>query len=89
MQVGQNECISLCIKLNSKHHKGAKNSRNKMATNIKRNECAATRVSKYGKGTSSVYVNEVFIPSRNTYKTRSHMALEVTLRKINLGQKRI
>ena len=33
--------------------------------------------------------NELFAPSRNIYITRSHMALEIPLRKSNLGQKSI
>ena len=41
------------------------------------------------KGTSPFYVNELFVPSKAIYKTRSHMALEIPLRKSNLGQKNI
>ena len=37
----------------------------------------------------SMYINELFLPSTNIYKTRSHMALEIPLRKSNLGQKSI
>ena len=32
---------------------------------------------------------ELFVPSRNIYKTRSRMALEILLRKSNLVQKSI
>ena len=31
------------------------------------------------------YINELFVPSRYTYKTISNMALEIPLRKSNLG----
>ena len=37
-------------------------------------------------GTSPFYVNELFVPSRNFYKTRSHMNLDITLRRDNLDQ---
>ena len=33
------------------------------------------------------YVNELLAPSRNTYKTRSHVTLEILSRKSNLDQK--
>ena len=33
--------------------------------------------------------NEVFVLSRNRYKTRSHMALEIPLEKSNVGQRSI
>ena len=37
----------------------------------------ATKVFNFWKGSSPLYVNELFISSRNTYNTKSHMALEV------------
>ena len=42
-----------------------------------------------GKGTSPVCANELFVPSKNTYNTRSHMALEIPLKKSNFSQKSI
>ena len=44
---------------------------------------------KYWKGTSSFYVNELFVSSRNIFKARPHMALKIPLRKSNLGQNSI
>ena len=49
----------------------------------------ATKFFNYWKGTFSFYVNELFVPSKNTYSTRSHSALEVPLKKGNLGQRSI
>ena len=49
----------------------------------------ATKIFNYWKGTCKLHVNELFVPSRNTYNTRSHIALEKLLKKSNLGQKRI
>ena len=49
----------------------------------------AMKVFKYWKGTSPFYVYQVFVPSRSACKTRSHMALEIPLRKSKLGQKTI
>ena len=49
----------------------------------------ATKVFNYWKGTSPLYVNELFGPSRGTYNTSSHMALEIPSKKSNLGQNSI
>ena len=65
-----------CLKLNSRHSIGTRE--------FKERKWLPTR-----KGTSPFYINEQFVPSRNVYKTRSHMALEIPLRKSNLGQKSI
>lgn len=35
------------------------------------------------------HVNELFLPSRNIYKTGSHMPFEIPLRKSNSSQKRV
>ena len=48
-----------------------------------------TKGFKYWKGISPFYAYELFFHSRNIYKTTSHMALEIPLRKSNLGQKSI
>ena len=37
---------------------------------------------RYWKGTFPFYVNELFVPYRNTYKTRSYLALEIPLIKV-------
>ena len=76
MKFTQNKCIRFCLKLNSRHQIGAKESKE-------------IKVFKYWKRTSPFHVNEVFVPSRNAYKTKSHVALEIPLRRSNLGQKSI
>ena len=80
-----------CLKIKSQHHIEAKEFQeiNWLPTKERVEKRVATNVSKYWKGTSPFYVNELFVPSRNIYKTRSHMAWEITLRKKNLGQKSI
>ena len=55
-------------------------------TKEKVGQSIATGVFNYCKGTSPLYVNEIFIPSRNTCNTRSQMALEIVS---NLDQKSI
>ena len=47
----------------------------------------AAKAFKYLKEDSPFYVNKLFVTHRNMYETRSHMALEILLRKINLGQR--
>ena len=70
--------------LNSRHHIGAKEFKgiNWLPTRERVEQRIATKSFKYWKGTSSFHINEIFVPSRNTYKTRSHMALEIPLRKV-------
>ena len=46
-------------------------------------------VFKYWKETSQFFEKELSIPSRDTNKTRSHMASEIPLRKSNSGEKKI
>ena len=92
IQVTQNKCIRFCLKLNSRHHIGAKEFQeiNWLPTKERVEQRVATNVLKYSKWISPFYVNELFVPSRNIYKTRSHVALEVIpLRKSNLSQKSI
>ena len=91
IQVTQNKCIRFCLKLNPRHHTVAKEFKgmNWLPTKEIVEQRIATNVFKYWKRTSPFYVNEMFIPSRNIYETRSHMALEIPLRNSNLGQKSI
>ena len=49
----------------------------------------STKVVKYWMRTSLFYVKKLFVPSKNTYKTRSYLALEIPLKKSNFGQKSI
>ena len=91
IQFTQNKCIHVCLKLNSRHHKGAKELKeiNWLPTK-ERVEQRVTKIAfKYWEGTSPFYVNKLFTASRSIYKTRSHIALEIPLRKSNLGQKSI
>ena len=91
LQVTQNKCIHFCLKLSSRQHIGAKEFKkiNWLRTKEIVEQRIATKVFNDRKGTSPLYVNEPFVPSRNTYNTRSHMALEIPLKKSNLGQKSI
>ena len=91
IQVTQNKFIRFYLKLNSRHHLGAKEFKeiNWLQTKERVEQRVATNVFKYWKGTSPFYVNELFVLSRNVYKTRSHMALEIPLRKSNLHQKSV
>ena len=79
-QVTQNKCICFCLKINSRHHIGAKKIKeiNWLPTKERVEQRITIEVLKYWKGISLFYVNELFDPSRNTYK---NIALEKTLRK--------
>ena len=83
----QNKCIRFYLKLNSRHHTRAKEFKeiNWLPTKEWVEQRVTTNVFKYWEGTSSFYVNNLFVPSKNTYKTRPHMALEMPLRKSNLS----
>ena len=82
---------SFCIKLNSRHHVGAAEFKeiNWLPTKEIVGPSVTTSTSRYWKEIPSFKFNELFGPSINIYKTRSHIALEMTLGKSNLGQKRI
>ena len=91
LQVIQNKCISFCLKLDSRQHVGAKEFKeiNSLPTKERVEQSVATKIFKYWKGISPLYVNEFFVSSKNTYNTRSHMALEIPLDKSSLGQNSI
>ena len=63
--------MSFCLKLNSRHHIGAKKLKEIywLPTKESVKQCVATNAFKHWKGTSPFYVNEMFVPSRNKYKT--------------------
>ena len=87
LQVAQNICIRFYLKLNSRQHIGYKEFKkiNWLLAKERVKQRIAAKVFNYWKGTSPLYVNELFVPSRNTFNTRSHMALEIPLKKSNLG----
>ena len=91
LQVTQNKCIRFCLKINSRQHIGAKEFKKVkwLPTKGRVEQLIVTKALNYWKGTSPLYVNELFVPSRNTYNTRSHLALETALKKSKLGQKSI
>ena len=60
-----------------------------MATNKRKRKRGVTKVFIYWKGTSPFYLNQIFVPSRNACKTRFHMGLGISLKKISLGQRSI
>ena len=91
IQVTENKCICFCLKLNSRHYIGAKEFKeiNWLPTKANVEQHVATNTN-IGWGLHhAIQVNELFVPSRNIYKTWSHMALEIPLRKSNLAQKGI
>ena len=69
LHVTQNRCICFCLKLNSRQHIGAKEFKkiNWVPTKKRVEQRIATKIFNYWKGTSPLYVNEFFVPSRNTY----------------------
>ena len=83
VQVTQKKCIHFCLKLESRQHIGEKEFKkiNRLPKKERAEQRIATKVFNYWKGTSPLYVNELFFPSKNTYNTRSHMALEIPLKK--------
>ena len=60
-----------------------------LATKERGEQRITKNIFKYWKGNSPFCVNELLLPSRNIYKTRSHMALEIPLNKCKLGHKNI
>ena len=76
LQLIQNKYIRFCLKLNSRQDVGTKEfeETNWLPTKERVEQRIITKVFNYWKGTSPLYVNELFTPSWNTYNTRSHMA---------------
>ena len=91
LQTTQNKCIRFCLNLDSRQHLGPEEFRkiNWLPTKERVEQRIVTSVFKYWKGNAPAYVNEIFIPSPNTYNTRLQMALDIPLRKTNLGQKNL
>ena len=83
LQVTQNKYIRFCLKLNSRQHIGATEFKkiNWLPTKERVEQRIAAKVFNYWKGTSPLYVNEIFVPSRNTYNTRSHYGFGDTFEK--------
>ena len=88
IQVTQNKYIRFCLKLKSRHHIGAKEFKEIvwLPTKERVQQRIVINVFKYRKGNLPFCVIELFVSSR-IYKTRSHMALEIPLRKSSIGQK--
>ena len=82
LQITQNKCIHFSLKLTSRQHIRAKEFKkiNWLSTKERVEQHIATKVFNYWKGTSPLYVNELFVSSRHMYHTRSHMALEIPLK---------
>ena len=72
LQVTQNKCIRFSLKLNSKQHIEAREFKeiNWLPTKDRVEQHIATKAFKHWKGTSSFYVNEFFVSSRNNYNAR-------------------
>ena len=60
LQVAQNKCFRLCLKVNSRQHIGAKEFKkiNWLPTKERVEQRIATKVFKYWKSTSPLYVNK-------------------------------
>ena len=91
LQITQNKCIRFCLGLQARHHVGANEFRqiNWLPVKERAEQRIATSVFKYWKGTTPSYFNELFVPSPNRYNTRLQMALDIPLRKSNIGQKNL
>ena len=82
IEVTQNKFIHFSLKINSRHHIGAKEFEkiNWLPTKERVEQPVATNIFKYWKSNSPLYVNELFVPSKIVYKTRSHIALEIKVK---------
>ena len=91
IQTTQNKCIRFCLGLNPRQHIGPNEFKdiNWLPTKSRVDQRIATNVFKYWQQTTPSYVNEIFVPSKNSYNTRSQMPLDIPLRKTETGQKNI
>ena len=85
----QNKFICFCLELPPRGHINSSHFRkiNWLPVEHKVELCTSTTVFKYWKGTAPSYLNDMFIPSLNSYNTRSQMALDILLCRTNKGQK--
>ena len=76
IQVNQNKYILFCLKRNSRHQIRTREFEgiNWLPKKERVEQRIATNVFKYWKRTSPFYANDLCVPSRNIYKTRSHIA---------------
>ena len=87
IQVTQNKYIQFCLKLNSRYHIGAKEFQeiNWLSTKEKVEQCVAANLFKILEGDFIIlYKWTICSLQKYIYITRSHMALEIQLRKSNL-----
>ena len=80
-QIAQNKCIHFCLGLLSRGHINPDHFRkiNWLPVEHKLELCTTTTAFKYWKGIAPYYLNDMFIPSLNNYKTRPQISLDIPL----------
>ena len=91
LQKAQNKCNRFCLNLPPWSHIDPSYFRkiNWVPVSDRVEYCTANTVFKYWNGTVPGHIHEMFKPSLCRYSTRSQMALDIPLRKINIGQKNL
>ena len=81
LQIAQNKCMRFCLELPSRGHTNLSHFRKIKWLSVERRVelCIATTVFKCWKVITPSYLNDMFMPSLNNYKTRSQMALDIPL----------
>ena len=87
----QNKCICFCVNLLTRSNIDPSHFReiNWLQASKRVECCIANTVFKCWNGIAPGYIHEIFKPSFCRYSMRSRMALDITLRKTNAGQKRL
>ena len=89
LEIAQNKCIRFCFELPSRGHINPSHFRkiNWLPVERRVKLCTSTTVFEYWKGIAPSYLNDMFMPSLNSYHTRSKMALDIPLCRTIKGQK--
>ena len=84
LQIVQIKCIRFCLKLPPRGHISPSHFRkiNWLPVERRVEICTSTIVFKYWKGIAPSYLNDLFMPSLNNYNTRSQMALDIPICRI-------
>ena len=89
IQKAQHECICFCLNLPPRSHINPSHFRkiDWLLVSDRVEYCIANTDFRYWNGIVRGYIHEMFKPSLCRYSARSHMALDIPLRKTNTGQK--
>ena len=91
LQKAQNKCIRFCLNLTPRSHIDPSHFRkiNLLPVSDRVEHCIPNTVFNYWNGIVPGHIDGMFKPSLCRYSARSQMALDIPLRKTNIGKKKL